>query len=132
MSLLPIRSREQVNAPADPDQKHWDIREVYECRYQSFGGYTERPCPSDPHFPKFEDYELQMHVDREESPFEWQCYALPKTQMARRLLLPVRFGRTQEEAKRALRERYDSYARRSGAFAKACSPMRKKTRASHA
>lgn len=37
---------EQVSAPADPDEKHWDVRELYECGYQSFGGHIERPCPS--------------------------------------------------------------------------------------
>ena len=46
----------RIDAHADPEEKHWDIREIFECGHQRFGGYTERPCPSDPRFPAFEDY----------------------------------------------------------------------------
>lgn len=101
---------ERVGAPADPNANHYGLREVFECGYQAFDGYTEQPCPSDPKFPRFEDYELQFHHNPTETHYSWQCYTLPKTDMARRLSLHVGFGRTKEEAEQRLREKYDRYA----------------------
>lgn len=103
---------ERINAPADPEQKYWDLREVYECGYMCFGGYTERPCPSDPQFPKFEDYELKFFKNSNEPLFKWQCYAFPKTDMARKLSLDMGFSRTEEEAAQSVRDRYNTYAKK--------------------
>ncbi len=41
----------RIDAPAGPDQKHWDVVETYECGHQTFGGIVQYPCPSDPKFP---------------------------------------------------------------------------------
>jgi len=103
---------ERIGAPADPEEKHWDLREIYACGYQSFGGFKERPCPSDPEFPKWDHYELQYQHSPEETYFNWHCYALPKTIMARRLSLPMGLGRTKQEAEQYVRETYAKYARR--------------------
>jgi len=100
----------RVDAPADPEQKHWDIRESFECGFQRFGGFIEQPCPADPRFPKFEDYALHFHHSPEERYFKWQCYALGKTDMAKRLHLQPGFGETQEEAECRVREYYMRYA----------------------
>lgn len=109
----PLSSR--LNAPADPEEKHWDIREEFGCGYQVFGGYVERPCPSDPRFPKFEEYELQCHHSLDEPHWPWQCYAVGKTDMARRLHLQPGLGRTRDEAEANVREWYDRYARKVSA-----------------
>lgn len=53
----PLDSR--IDAPTDPEEKDWDIRESFACGYQSFAGFTERPCPKDPRFPRLKDYELR-------------------------------------------------------------------------
>lgn len=103
---------ERIGAPADPDEKHWELREIYACGYESFGGFKERPCPSDPDFPKWDEYELQYQHSANEPHFKWQCYALPKTSMARRLSLPMGLGRTKEEAEIFVREHYAKCARR--------------------
>ena len=103
---------DRVNAPADPLEKHWGIRDCFACGYQSFGGFVEHPCPSDPRFPKFEDYELQFHYNPDEPHFKWQCYALPKTDMARRLMGMIGMGSTKEEAENNVREKYNRYAKR--------------------
>ena len=100
----------RIDAPADPEEKYWDVREIFECGYQCFGGYTERPCPSDPKFPTFEDYELKFQNNSDEPHFKWQCYAWPKTDMARQLSLPVGHGKTKEEAQKFVCERYNKYA----------------------
>lgn len=105
----PLSAR--THAPADPEEKHWDVREEFECGYQTFGGYIERPCPSDPKFPKFADYELHFFNSPKE-PHWWQCYAVGTTDMARRLQLPPGYGGTREEAEQRLREHYDRYAKR--------------------
>ena len=103
---------ERISAPADPSQDHWDLREIYACGYQSFGGYIESPCPSDPNFPKFEEYDLQFHYKPEESHFKWQCLALPKTDMARRLSLSLGIGSTKEEAESFVHEKYKRYSKK--------------------
>lgn len=109
----PLSSR--LNAPADPEEKHWDIREEFECGYQVFGGYVERPCPSDPRFPKFEEYELKCHHSLDELHWPWQCYANGKTDMARRLHLQPGYGQTRDEAEANVRAQYDRYGRKVSA-----------------
>ena len=103
---------ERMAAPIDSEQSDWDLFESYECGYQTKGGSMDRPCPSDPQFPKFDEYELRLYHNPEALYEKWQCHALPKTKMARRLSLLPRHGRTEEEARQAVRESYDSYARK--------------------
>jgi hypothetical protein len=105
----PLASR--LHAPADPEEKHWDVRETFACGYQHFGGFLERPCPKDPRFPRFEDYELQCRESPAEPRWKWQCYAIGKTEMARRLLLPLGYGCTRDEAEKSVRDAYDRYRR---------------------
>ncbi|MGO8763287.1 MAG: TIR domain-containing protein [Desulfobaccales bacterium] len=106
----PLISR--LDAPADPEEKSWDIRENFTCGYQVFGGNIERPCPYDPKFPRFEEYELQCHHSPDEPNWPWQCFAVGKTDMARRLNLQPGYGRTRDEAEANIREWYDRYASR--------------------
>lgn len=106
----PLLSR--LDAPADPDQKHWDVREVFECGYQAFGGSVERPCPSDPRFPKFDEYELHSHHIPDEQYWPWQCIANGRSDMARRLQLEPSYGKTREEAEAKIRENYERCARK--------------------
>jgi len=105
----PLSSR--IHAPADPGEDNWDIREEFECGYQVFGGYIESPCPSDPRFPKFEDYELKFFEVPKEPRWPWQCYAIGKNDMARRLRLPPGHGATREETERELRNNYARFAK---------------------
>lgn len=35
-----------IDAPADFEEKHWDVRRTFECGYREFGGTVENPCPS--------------------------------------------------------------------------------------
>ncbi len=103
---------ERISSPADPNQDHWDLREIYFCGYQSFGGCIESPCPSDPKFPKFEEYDLQFHHEPDEPHFKWQCQAHPKTEMARRLSLSFSMGSTQEKAENKIREEYKRHSKK--------------------
>ena len=97
------------------DSDHYGLHEIFECGYHAFDGYTERPCPSDPKFPRFEDYKLQFHHNSSETHYSWLCLAIPMTDMARRLSLQAGYGRTKEEAERQLRERYECYATKHNA-----------------
>lgn len=90
----------------------WGLRAVYECGYESSDGSLDRPCPADPRFPKFEDYELKLFHKPGNSPLEWMCFASPKTSMAQHLSLSGAWGRTEEEAKTKVAEEYDRYARK--------------------
>jgi hypothetical protein len=79
-----------------------DLIKIFECGYQDDG----RPCPSNPEFPKLEEFEFQTFESEKDY---WVCLAIPKTAMARRLKLSGGQGRTQEEAK----ERLIAWYRRS-------------------
>jgi len=103
---------ERLSAPADPDEKHWDTREIFHCGYQCFGGFIERPCPKDPHFPRFGDYKLHFYEMAEEIHWKWQCHAIGRTDMARRLHLSTGYGKTREEAEQHVRDDYDRQAAR--------------------
>ncbi|MBE3097250.1 MAG: toll/interleukin-1 receptor domain-containing protein [Candidatus Atribacteria bacterium] len=103
---------ERIHAPLDEEEKNWGMREVYECGYVCVDGFLERPCPSDPRFPKLEDYELRFHHSPEEPHYKWQCYAVPKTDMARLVQLSLSLGGTREEAKARLSEHYAAISRK--------------------
>lgn len=97
-------------APVDDEQKHWDTYTSFECGHETFGGFTESPCPSDPKFPALEDYELRFHESGGATYVQWICSVFPKTKMARRLHIMDGVGSTRGEAEQRLR---DNYARRS-------------------
>ena len=102
----------RIDAPADPEQKHWDVREEFECGYQTFGGFLERPCPSDPRFPKLTDYELHFQNNPDEPHWKWQCYAHGLTDMARRVHIGTGYGRTREETEQEVRGCYERCAKK--------------------
>lgn len=105
-----LSSRNQ--APLDRGEKVWDVVERYACGYTIVAGEVEHPCPADPRFPKFDDYEFKFtHSPLSDPSFEWICHAMGKTPMARKVHLASAPGMSQEEAKRRLRE---SYERRAG------------------
>ncbi|MFO1145570.1 MAG: toll/interleukin-1 receptor domain-containing protein [Rhodospirillales bacterium] len=87
------------------DERSSGVVETFECGY-SRGGWQERPCPTDSRFPKIEDYELEVAPERPGSS-EFVCYAKPKTEMARRVHLPVGIGRTEAEARDYVVEHYN-------------------------
>ncbi|MCI0724915.1 MAG: hypothetical protein L0338_39020 [Acidobacteria bacterium] len=79
----------------------------YACgRYEVDG--DEQPCPSDPRFPKLDDYELEFKEHPDEPSLKWFCWARPKTPIARRVRLQSGQGRTKEEARQQV---VDSYTR---------------------
>jgi uncharacterized protein (DUF1919 family) len=67
---------------------------------------VRRPCPSDPNFPAFEDYELKLERSSEARGDRWQCYAWPKTDMARKVDLQTTYGKSAEEARRKMEATY--------------------------
>jgi hypothetical protein len=107
----PLSSRNE--APVDASERDWDTVEHFACGYSHFGGQVQSPCPSDPKFPRFEDYDLQFSELKTEPLWKWSCIALGKTPMARLLFLTQGLGRTQEEAAQHVKESYDRYAKRN-------------------
>ena len=93
----------RIDAPVDEEQKHWDIVETYECGHQIFAGCTRCPCPKDPKFPTWEDYEVICERINDQSPESWQCHAWPKTDMARKVNLEISYGKSEEVAREKLR-----------------------------
>lgn len=102
----------RIDVPADPEQKYWGVQESFVCGFERFDSFVKRPCPADPRFPRFEDFDLHFQEIRGESYIKWQCYALGKTDMARRLSMLVGYGKTKEEAERQVRQDYERQATR--------------------
>jgi hypothetical protein len=85
----------------------------FRCGYAEIDGETKRPCPSDPEFPTLEDYNIQCEKRPHDEPnSRWTCMAFPQTTMAKLLHLGTGYGRTEDEARRWIKSRYDAYARR--------------------
>lgn len=103
---------ERVAAPLDDEARIWDTHEVFQCGHISIAGSVERPCPADPQFPRFEDFELQLSHTPEETHWKWACHAVGKTPMARKVSLGRAVGRTREEALQRMNDEYDRCARR--------------------
>ena len=85
--------------------------EDFECGYAHIDGYMERPCPSDPKFPKLDDYEFIYKELQGDSYWKWQCFASGKTKEARKLTLAPGMGRTKEEAREKIEESYREHAK---------------------
>ena len=77
--------------------------ERFSCGLGFRDGQVTSLCPKDPHFPRFEDFEL--HMEQSESG-EWTCWPKPKTRNAGLIGLSYKPGRTQEEAQRRVRAQY--------------------------
>lgn len=96
-----------------PDERGDEyLLEIFECGCRTIDGYMEVPCPSDPRFPKFEDYELKFFENPDETIYKWECVAVGKTDMAHRVNLWNGQGRTREEAEHNVRKYYESRARK--------------------
>ncbi len=100
----PLSTRTSV--PCDPDEKHWDDLETYDCGLEMLGRGIQRPCPSDPKFPSLSDYDVVCKQTAESSLGEWRCDAWPKTSMARKVKLDTSYGRSKDEALRKLKATY--------------------------
>ncbi len=97
---------DRIQAPADPEEKHWDIRETFGCGFQRFGGAIESLCTKDPHFPNFVDYDIMCFEPKTERD-QWQCHARPKTEMAKKATIESSWGKTRDEALRRLELNYE-------------------------
>lgn len=94
----PLSERKSV-----PQEYGDALYEYFACGYEPNG----RPCPSDPEFPKFEDYELLTEEHPTETGYgRWRCFARPTTPTAQRLGPFGESGSTEEEAKQRVLERF--------------------------
>jgi hypothetical protein len=105
----PLSSRN--DAPVDVGQRDWDVIEHFSCGFSHFGGEIQSPCPADPKFPRFDDYELRYEELETDRNWRWSCLAIGKTPMARLLNLASGLGKTQDEATTRVKESYDRYAK---------------------
>jgi hypothetical protein len=79
-----------------------DDAEMFECGYETGG----RPCPFGPDFPSLNDYDLTLFNLGSEPHRKYQCFAAPKTEEARRVMLDIGSGQTPDEARDAVIEHY--------------------------
>ena len=101
-----------VDAPMDPEEKHWDVVPTFECGYRDYGGSKDSLCPSDPEFPSFNDYELIHHCKESAGQAAyWTRNASPQTEPTRRVRLPQVIGPTKEAATAEIRREYEQRAK---------------------
>lgn len=84
--------------------------EEFECG--STRGWADRPCPADPQFPAFKDYDLHFV---EGSDGAWSCFAVGRTHFARQVQLRDGRGQSREEAEAWVK--YSYTAARNGSAA---------------
>ena len=83
------------------DHEYGDAEwEIFACGAER--GWRSRPCPRDPRFPSFSDYELEYYEDGETV----CCTARGKTDMARAVDLQTGFGITRDSASRWVERSY--------------------------
>jgi transcriptional regulator with XRE-family HTH domain len=75
--------------------------EIFECGCTR--GWQDRPCPHDPQFPAFEDYDLHF---LEGSNGDWHCFAVGRTRHGRQVGLGDGRGNSREEAEAWVRYSY--------------------------
>lgn len=83
-----------------PDAHCIVMHEHFACGRHAVDGYEDSPCPYGPRWPKIEEFEFKT----EHHNSFWNCYALAKTERARRVSLPVAQGRTKDEAEAKARK----------------------------
>jgi hypothetical protein len=103
----PLSTRSSVQVSEDDD----GLYEDFQCGYAHLDGYMRRPCPSDPKFPKPEDFEFTYQELLQESHWKWRCFANGKTREAQMLSLMPGLGRTKEEARDRVVATYRDYAK---------------------
>jgi hypothetical protein len=96
----------RADAPMDEEQKHWDVVEVFDCGFRRYGGSIDRPCPHDPQFPQFEDYEIVILPKPLRGDDGFTARARPKTDMAGKLRIEAGSGPTEETARKRLKANY--------------------------
>jgi hypothetical protein len=95
-----------AEVPVDLEEKDWDIVRTFECGYSDFAGVVRQLCPSDPKFPRFEDYELRF-VDNGGGGFGVVCTALGRTESAQQVHMEQTIGASREAATIAMREQFE-------------------------
>jgi hypothetical protein len=84
---------------------------AYACGRYETDGSGNQPCPSDPKFPKLEDYELKFEEHPCEPTWKWFCFAIGKTPMARQVSLGRGLGQSIEEARERIIEEYKRFSK---------------------
>jgi hypothetical protein len=102
-----LSTRSSVPLSEDDD----GIYEDFECGYAHIDGHMQRPCPSDPQFPKLDDYEFHYQEVKGDSAWKWQCFASGQTKESRLLSLMPGLGQTQDEARERVEKSYKEYAK---------------------
>jgi hypothetical protein len=101
----PLSERQSI--PLDDSQDDWGTAESYDCGYTTSDLGVTRPCPADPDFPKFEEFEM---LTSQQKDGQWSCWPKPLTAHAHRLELRGGHGRTEQEAIGRIRHEYELYA----------------------
>ncbi len=98
--LCPHCGSKLATRTAVPHEYGADDLEQFECGFTR--GMYRRPCPNEPRFPSFEDYDLVFL----EGSDRWSCQAIARTSAASEVPLGSGRGDTREEAARVVQRSY--------------------------
>jgi len=84
-----------------------DVVEIFDCGFTR--GAVWRPCPDDPKFPTFEDYDI--HYEQDNSGTRWYAHAMGRTSAARAVSIQMGAGASRDEAAQDLRRHYARFAK---------------------
>jgi hypothetical protein len=92
------------------DELNEGILDVFDCGYSTVDGKVDRMCPSDPKFPRLEDYNLIYRENKWDTVLKWQCFARGKTKESQSVKLTSGLGRTREESRQEVEDSYKRFA----------------------
>lgn len=96
----PLAERILSSDHMDPHQADVD---VFECGLV-IGGHYPQACPHDPNFPPLANYQLKCESAGVDT---WICFAIPKSEAAKRHRLDSESGRSESEARERLIAKYN-------------------------
>jgi hypothetical protein len=106
--MCPTCSASLSERTAVPNEYGDDLVELFECGFTR--GAVWRPCPQDPKFPAFDDYEF--HFEQEKTGIRWYAHAMGRTSAARAVSIQMGVGRSRDEAAEDLHRHYAHLVKR--------------------
>jgi len=92
------------------DQFNERSLDVFDCGYSIIDDKIDRMCPSDPKFPRLEEYNLVYRENKWDTVQKWQCFARGKTKESQCVKLDSGLGRTKDEARQQVEDSYKRFA----------------------
>jgi hypothetical protein len=101
---------ERMILPDDPELYGGGLGDEFDCGHRTIEGHLIIPCPSDPRFPKLDEYEFVTEHNRNDPHAPCTVYLQPKTENAARIRFDGEVGKSEQQAKDRLIACYNKRA----------------------